>query len=426
VNYLDYIVSSQKFGELIGIPSICSAHPYVLEAELNLNSNHRHIVLIEATCNQVNQFGGYTKMKPADFRNHIYEVADRLGFPKQNILLGGDHLGPLVWARESAASAMAKAKEMVGLFVSNGFGKIHLDCSMPCADDHELSQIEIANRTAELAIVAEKAAADLALDHEHLPRYVIGSEVPTPGGSEAGKHELKVTKVESIAETLALTQKAFIARGLEAAWQRVIALVVQPGVEFGDEMVHVYNREKAGELAKYNETLHGMVYEAHSTDYQSRQSLRFLVEDHFAILKVGPALTFAFREAAFALAEIEEKIIETAPSHLRAVLESTMLENPAEWQKHYSGTNNQQKVALAFSFSDRIRYYWNYPAVKLAFERLMQNLSNQALPLSLVSQYFPRQYENIRNGTIQNDAKKILISHISEVLDHYQYACARI
>lgn len=169
-----------------------------------------------------------------------------------------------------------------------------------------------------------------------------------------------------------------------------------------------------------------MIYEAHSTDYQSRQSLRELVEDHFAILKVGPALTFAFREAAFALAEIEEKIIETTPSHLRETLESTMLENPSEWQKHYSGSDRHQKVALAFSFSDRIRYYWNYPAVNAAFERMMRNLAQQPLPLSLISQYFPRQYEKIRSGTMRNDAKALLLSQVSVVLEDYQVACARL
>ena len=54
-----------------------------------------------------------------------------------------------------------------------------------------------------------------------------------------------------------------------------------------------------------------IVYEAHSTDYQKKDSLKKMVEDNFAILKVGPWLTFAFREAVFALAKIEEELLKT-------------------------------------------------------------------------------------------------------------------
>ena len=48
----------------------------------------------------------------------------------------------------------------------------------------------------------------------------------------------------------------------------------------------------------------GLVFEAHSTDYQPPESLSRLVIDGFAILKVGPGLTFALREALYALDEI--------------------------------------------------------------------------------------------------------------------------
>jgi tagatose-1,6-bisphosphate aldolase non-catalytic subunit AgaZ/GatZ len=35
-------------------------------------------VLIEATCNQVNQDGGYTGMTPADFRRFVEDIAARV------------------------------------------------------------------------------------------------------------------------------------------------------------------------------------------------------------------------------------------------------------------------------------------------------------------------------------------------------------
>ena len=54
-----------------------------------------------------------------------------------------------------------------------------------------------------------------------------------------------------------------------------------------------------------------LIFEAHSTDYQTPAALAALVRDHFAILKVGPALTFALREALWALDCIEREWIDS-------------------------------------------------------------------------------------------------------------------
>ena len=62
--YLDDIVAAQKHGEPKGVTSICSAHPWVLKAAMGQKAG---ILLIESTCNQVNQYGGYTGMNPAEF-----------------------------------------------------------------------------------------------------------------------------------------------------------------------------------------------------------------------------------------------------------------------------------------------------------------------------------------------------------------------
>ena len=53
-------------------------------------------VLIEATANQVNQYGGYSGMTPSGFRDYVHTIAARVGFPQKYIILGGDHLGPHV------------------------------------------------------------------------------------------------------------------------------------------------------------------------------------------------------------------------------------------------------------------------------------------------------------------------------------------
>lgn len=424
MNDLDNLLSAQKYGESRGLASICSAHPFVLEAALRHGCAHHTPVLIEATCNQVNQYGGYTGLTPVDFVRYVGEIADQVGFSRQNLLLGGDHLGPLVWANEPVDAAMDKAKSMVRAYVQAGFTKIHLDCSMACADDRELPVERVAQRAAELAKVSEDAAMSMRRDSDSdMPRYVIGTEVPPAGGAKAGEHHLTITNPADAAQVIDLTQRAFSRLGLNSAWERVIALVVQPGVEFGDQTVQEYDRSQAVGLAQFIESVPRMVYEAHSTDYQTRAALRALVEDHFAILKVGPWLTFALREAVFALAQIEKILLEGETSHIRETLEAEMLQNPTHWQNHYSGSPQQQKISRVYSFSDRMRYYWNRPAVQAAFNRMMENLGDQPLPLSLLSQYLPEEYENVRVGRTPNHPRALLLGRVAKVLDDYAFAC---
>lgn len=423
MNSLDAVVAAQKKGEPNGLTSICSAHPVVLDAAMRHARVQHMPILIEATCNQVNQFGGYTGMTPGQFVSYLLSIADKNSFPHDQLIMGGDHLGPLVWENEPADSAMAKARGMVHEYVSAGFKKIHLDCSMPCADDRSLTVDVIAHRTAELAKVAEETSLQTNPNLMALPRYVIGSEVPTAGGAHAGETHIHITNPASVAETIDLTKKAFAKLGLESAWERVIAVVVQPGVEFGDEEIHAYNRAEATDLARFIETVPGLIYEAHSTDYQTREDLRALVEDHYGLLKVGPALTFAFREAVFALAEIEEIEVEGESSNIRNVLEGAMLADPTRWQKHYGGSSHNQKISRFYSYSDRIRYYWNTPAVEKAFEQLLNNLGKDPLPLSLLSQYLPTQYEKIRQGVMVNSAYELILGQITDVLEDYRFAC---
>lgn len=419
MNYLDSVVHSQKAGQARGVTSICSAHPLVLEAALKHGLASGSPLLIEATCNQVNQFGGYTGMTPEDFFIFIGEIANEVNFPRENLFLGGDHLGPLVWSSMPANKALENAKDLVRAYVQAGFTKIHLDCSMPCADDGDFSVELAAYRTAELAQVAEMAAGE----NSSVLRYVIGTEVPPAGGAKTGEDHISVTDPADAAETIELTQRAFSDLDIDSAWEKVIALVVQPGVEFGDEVVHDYDYSSAAGLTRFIESVPGLVYEAHSTDYQTRTALRVLVEDQFAILKVGPALTFAFREAVFALAKMEKLLVDGETSNLRETLEAVMLENPTHWQNHYGGTLKKQKFSRAFSFSDRIRYYWNVPAVQDAFSRLMSNLGERPLPLSLLSQYLPKQYEKVRSGEIKNHPREFLLNRVMDVLDDYAFAC---
>lgn len=416
-DFIDAIVSAQSHGIRIGITSVCSAHPLVIGAALSHARNRGYPILVEATCNQVNQFGGYTGMRPVDFAAMVEQLAAEQGLQRDHLILGGDHLGPLPWAKLAAAEAMHNAEDLVRAYVSAGFTKLHLDCSMPLGGEKAVSVEVVAQRTARLAKVAEEAAGE----RKALLRYVVGSEVPPAGGAKSA-HVVEVTTPESVSLTLSSMHQAFLELGLTEAWSRVIALVVQPGVEFGDEFVREYNRETAHALAQSLKEHPGIVYEAHSTDYQSPHSLRALVEDGFAILKVGPWLTFALREAAFALAAIEKELFPDSHSRLREAFESAMDTNPEHWRGYYHGDARSMRVARLYSQSDRIRYYWSQPQVRTAFEQMLQNLESLSIPYGLLSQYMPLEAALVRKGKLANHPHDLLVAHVHRVLDLYHYA----
>jgi len=407
---LDEIIAAQKRGEAKGITSVCSAHPSVIRQTLKVCETFKVSPLIEATCNQVNQFGGYTGMTPKDFVAYVRGLAEENDFPFEKIILGGDHLGPNVWQNEPAESAMQKSEEMIREYVEAGFTKIHLDCSMKLADDPSgaLAVETIAQRAARLAKVAETT------ERHSTPRYIIGTEVPIPGGATEHEEGVSVTKVEDVKQTIEVTREAFLRAGLDSAWERVMGVVVQPGVEFGDDFVLPYQPSATKELSQFIET-QAMVYEAHSTDYQTRDALANLVRDHFAILKVGPALTFAYREAVFALALMEDELVnKDQRSNIIHVLDDVMMKRPNHWKSYYRGNEQEQAFKRKFSLSDRARYYWVQPEVQTALQALMKNLGDDVLPYSLLSQYV---------GEPDLTAAQVIAWKVTRTLNDYVIAC---
>jgi D-tagatose-1,6-bisphosphate aldolase subunit GatZ/KbaZ len=202
-------------------------------------------------------------------------------------------------------------------------------------------------------------------------------------------------------------------------------LVVQPGVEFGGDFVLDYEPGAARDLARLVETL-PLVYEVHSSDYQRRENLQRLVCDHFAILKVGPALTYAFREAVFALAMIESELFPAGErSHLIEVLDDAMQREPVHWKKHYRGTGPELALARRYSLSDRIRYYWPAAPVQAALERLLVNLGRAPVPLTLLSQFMPVQYQRVRTGALANNPAAFIMDRVEGVLGDYRSACGQ-
>jgi D-tagatose-1,6-bisphosphate aldolase subunit GatZ/KbaZ len=385
-------------------------------------------ILIESTSNQVNQFGGYTGMTPSEFANAVFQQADTIGLPRELIVIGGDHLGPLPWADLDELHAMRHAEELVTACIQAGYSKIHLDTSMRLADDSLGQPLKVetcARRGAQLCRVAENAFAahKRANPHAETPVYVIGSEVPVPGGS-LRLEESCITRAESAFEAYEAYRAAFFELGLEAAFERVVALVVNLGIEFHEFSISEYNRVLCADLTTAMKEL-PLCIEAHSTDFQILQNLKHLCEDRVAILKVGPALTFALREALFALEQIELELFRDNPeavSGFRAVLDDVMLADTYAWKDYYTGTENQQRIARAYSFLDRCRYYLNQPPVVKARDRLIANLDGNKIPLSLLSQALPAQYYRVRNGTIRNEPLDIIMDHIGDRIDIYTEA----
>ncbi|NLR99918.1 D-tagatose-bisphosphate aldolase, class II, non-catalytic subunit [Rhizobium sp. P38BS-XIX] len=405
-----------------GITSVCSAHPLVVEATLRRAAREGQVVLIEATCNQVNQEGGYTGMTPVAFRRFIETIARSVSFPIESIIFGGDHLGPNPWRMLNAEEAMARAELMVAAYVEAGFEKLHLDTSMGCAGEPiALSDELTAQRAARLAKVAEDVAQRAG---QRPPVYIIGTEVPPPGGATHSIAELGVTSPDAALKTIAVHAQAFEEAGVKSVMERVIGIVVQPGVEFGNANVVLFEPGRAKGLASALAEMPELLYEAHSTDYQTVQELSALVDDGFAILKVGPGLTFALREALYGLDAIRSLINgQPGSDSLYREMEAIMLAQPQNWSGHYSGSPAEQRLQRHFSYSDRIRYYWPDTRASSAVDKLLTGLPDP-IPETLISQHLARVYPDVVRGEVKPRARDLCLAAIDAALAPYVAATA--
>lgn len=428
---LKEMMEKRKNGIKCGIPSYCSANELVIETILERAKLKNVPALIEATANQVNQYGGYTNMKPQDFKDLVIQIAKKTGVDENLIILGGDHLGPLIWKDETEEEAMKKADELVYEYVAAGFTKIHLDTSMKLADDavDEMLSVEtIARRGVRLYKVCIEAYEKLKEKTPEAlrPVFVIGSEVPIPGGAQEKEEAISITKPEDFDETVCTYKKIFKENGCDSAWEDIVAVVVQPGVEFGDSQIFMYERKKAALLIEKLSTYPEIVFEGHSTDYQSPACLRRMVEDGIAILKVGPALTFGLRETLYGLSLIEKELVEKNKSAwFVEVLDETMIKNPENWKQHYYGNEKEVAFARKYSFSDRSRYYMGNRDVADAMDLLFKNLSDIEIPMNILHQYMPRQFEKVRDKKLRLEPKELAKDGIVAFMEEYEYASLR-
>jgi D-tagatose-bisphosphate aldolase class II non-catalytic subunit len=417
--HLGELADLRRKGTPRGIVSVCSAHPVVLRAALRHGRLHNSTVLIEATCNQVNHRGGYTGLSPAGFAALVRRIAFDEGCPDSLVVLGGDHLGPNPWRSLPAEQAMAEAERMVAAYVAAGFRKIHLDTSMGCREEPaSLDDETTARRAARLAAVAEAAAREAG---GIPPLYVIGTEVPPPGGADHVLDTIAPTQPEAALSTIDVHRQVFAEAGLADAFSRAIGLVVQPGVEFGNRNVVYYDPARAQALRRVLAEEPRLVFEAHSTDYQGKERLAALVRDGFAILKVGPELTFVLREALYGLDLIASDLVPgygTRP--LMAAMEALMLAHPDDWNRHYRGNDAETRMLRHKSLSDRIRYYWGRPEAIAAVDRLVAALKGRIVHGPLFAQHLPVAGDFSGKPL---DPLDVLIKCVGRTLFDYSEAC---
>jgi len=409
-----------------GVYSVCTSNELVLQAAIRHAKKFNYVLVIEATANQVNQFGGYTGMQPTDFVKLVESIAILEGLPKNQLILGGDHLGPLTWQHLNEEQAMTYSEELVRAYTLAGFTKIHLDTSMRVASDDPNSPLEVkvcANRCVRLAKCVYQAYEQrLSEQPDSLrPVLVIGSEVPIPGGSQAHEDFITPTEPLEFERQYNLFKEAFNAANLN--FDDVIAFVVQPGVEFGDDFVFQYNRENAKLLVEKLQQYKPMVFEGHSTDYQTASSLAAMVEDDIRILKVGPGLTFGLREALFLAEDIEKSLIadSESQSRIRDNLLREMNSSDKYWRRYYTGSESEIEYKKLYSYSDRCRYYLPQRSIQESIDILLKNLT--LIPVALISQYFPRQYTRVMKGQLEATGLSILLDRICDWCDPYASAC---
>lgn len=409
-----------------GVCCVCTSSPLVLQAVIRHAARHGYVLVIEATANQVNQFGGYTGMKPADYAALVNSIMVQEGLAADRVVLGGDHLGPLTWQDLTEDRAMSNSEALVTAYVLAGFTKIHIDTSMRVASDDPSLPLDVrvcARRGARLAACVFRAYEQLlSRDPEAVrPVLVIGSEVPIPGGSQIHEDFVAPTSPEEFRRQYQVFREEFKEAGVP--FDDVAAFVVQPGVEFGDDFVCQYNHANAEALVSALAEYKPLVFEGHSTDYQTLSSLTEMVQDGIRILKVGPALTFGLREALFLAEEIEKILVpdESARSHIKETILREMDNDNKYWKKYYSGTPEEIAYKKFYSYSDRCRYYFPAKSIEDSIARLLNNLNQ--IPVALISQYFPRQFTRVIEERLAEDAASIIIDRIGDWCDPYAEAC---
>ena len=390
------------------LPSFCTSNLDVLKIILFFTKKNNLPCLIESTSNQVNQYGGYTKLTPKKFQVEILKLVKFFKFPKRKLFLGGDHLGPLPWKNKKIKTSLKNSLIMINDYINANYCKIHIDTSIKCADDKKIDQKIIFERSKNLL---KKINLKKKINHIFL---VIGSEVPLSGSNDKGK--IKVTKASQINEEV----KKFKVL-LKKLYKKdfPFALVIEPGMRY---LNYTISKPKLDNFYKKKKFAikNNIFYEAHSTDYQSYKTLKSLVNNNFKFLKVGPELTYNYTRALFFMTKIEKNQNKNDQSNLKNNIIKVMSNDRKYWKNYY---DPKKKELLINSQLDRMRYYLNYPLIKKSINKLEKNINkiNKEVISKYLNIYLKIEFKNLKKFNLSN-FQKINYIFLSKILKKYYLA----
>ena len=393
------------------LPSFCTSNFDVLKVLMIFSKYHQLPTLIESTSNQVNQFGGYTGLKPLQFKQKVDKLCKSVKLPSKLLIIGGDHLGPLPWKNVNKKSAMKNAKILVKKCLNAKYKKIHIDTAIVCRDEKNIDRNIIVNRCEEIL----KSLTKNDLKNVFI---VVGTEVPFAGGGDHLKPV--ITKLESIKKEYLLYSKIF--KQKKILKKKPFALVIDPGIGFNNLAItttNLFGFRKKNSFSKKN----NFYFEAHSSDYQSRTDLKRLVENNFKFLKVGPELTYIYSKSIFKMQSIEKLIYTKKLSDIDSVLLSEMNINKKYWKSYYKGPKKKIDFLLFNSYLDRSRYYWNKKKVINSKKILFKNINKLNENLFLRSFNLTKRKLKIKKLLKLSNTDFITYLFLEKVFAKYYSAC---
>ena len=60
--------------------------------------------------------------------------------------------------------------------------------------------------------------------------------------------------------------------------------------------------------------------------------------------------------------------------------------------------------------------------MQAAIAKMFENLRNVDIPLSMLHQYMPLQYEAVRDGLLAKDPEALVADYVERVMADYEYA----
>jgi len=392
------------------LPSFCTSNFDVIKIILIYAKIYRLSVLIECTSNQVNQFGGYSGLKPKEFYKKIILLSKKIQLNRKYIIFGADHLGPLPWKNLNKKNAFKNAEKLLKSISKEKFEKIHLDTTIVCGNEKKLNLDKVRSRFFELF----KSIPKKKLKNIYL---VAGSEVPYAGG---GDFKENISKLKDVQNDYSIYNSII---NQKKSKKREFALVIEPGMSFTNDKIFKPNFKNLKNISKFSKKKN-IFFEAHSTDYQRMDVLKKLVKSNFKFLKVGPELTFKYHQSLKLMLDLEKRYTPIYfRSNLNNELNKIMKKKNKYWKDYYKGSTSKINFLKFNSLLDRVRYYWNHSSVDRSKEKLFKNIDR--VPKNYIHKNLitVKKTKNILKKYKMKNSELIVFNFLRKSLSKYYKAC---